>query len=387
MAKTPAILHIITSEAWGGLELYVSQLILKLKNEGIEMGVYCLPDSIVGKKLTSEGITIIPAHKRSKFSPRDIKKVSSLINKKGYTIIHAHTNKDMWLGSWVKLINPKVKLIYNLYMSVASKKDFIHRFIYSRVDALVSTSEVINKEVEKQYPVKKEIIKLIRYGRDFEEYVLDETKRKEIRARWGASSSTKVVATICRIDKTKGVRELMDSFLLLPAEVRSTMQLWIVGDKTVQRKLEDGTVIYEPQADEAYHYLQNVVEQNKLSESVKLIPYQKDLIGYLSAIDIFVLASYNEMYSLAVIDAMLMELIVIGTNAGGTSEQLGNGTRGVMVEPHSANAIAEGVANAATHFDELKELAVRAKAWSMAQHSWRATLAKYMDLYNDMQPN
>jgi hypothetical protein len=165
------------------------------------------------------------------------------------------------------------------------------------------------------------------------------------------------------------------------------MQLWIVGDKTVQRKLEDGTVIYEPQADEAYHYLQNAVEQNKLSESVKLIPYQKDLIGYLSAIDIFVLASYNEMYSLAVIDAMLMELIVIGTNAGGTSEQLGNGTRGVMVEPHSANAIAEGVANAATHFDELKELAVRAKAWSMAQHSWRATLAKYMDLYNDMQPN
>ncbi len=381
MQKAPTVLHIITSEAWGGLELYVSQLILKLKNEGVEMGVYCLPNSIVGKKLISEGVTIIPAHTRSKFSPTDIKNVTSLIKKEGYSIIHAHTNKDMWLGSWVKLLNPKVKLIYNLYMSVASKNDLIHRFIYSRVDALVSTSEVINKNVEAGYPVKKEIIKLIRYGRDFEEYVQDEAKRKEIRIKWGAIESTKVVATICRIDKTKGVRELIDSFLLLPDEVRSTMQLWIVGDRTIHGKAADGSIVYEAQAEEAYHYLLNVVEKNKISDSVKLIPYQSDLIGYLSAIDIFVLASYNEMYSLAVIDAMLMEKLVIGTNAGGTPEQLGWGSRGVLVEPHNALMLAKGIAHAVTKFEELKELASKSKAWARAEHSWHSTLAKYLNLY------
>ena len=42
---------------------------------------------------------------------------------------------------------------------------------------------------------------------------------------------------------------------------------------------------------------------------------------YLLASDYFVLGSYDEMYSLSMIDAMMAGCFVIGTNNGGHAEQ------------------------------------------------------------------
>jgi glycosyltransferase involved in cell wall biosynthesis len=379
-----SVLHIITSEATGGLETYALQLISKLEKEGVKTGVYCLRDSIVGQKIVASGLKVYPARKRSKFSAKDIKQVLEIAKRENYNIIHAHTNKDMWLGSWAVLFNPKLKLIYSLYMSVAGKKDFIHRFIFSRVSALVTTSQVINEEVARHYPIHPSVIKLIRYGRDTEEYVFNKEKRVSIRARWNAPEDKLVVGTICRIDKTKGVRELASSFLELSKENQNKIQLWIIGDRTVHRKDADGTIVYEQQANEAYQFITDFIETNNLHDSIKLIPYQADLIGYLSALDIFVLASYNEMYSLAVIDAMLMERLVIGTNAGGTSEQIGKNERGILVAPSRADAIANGITEAVSRFDEYNQRATHARKWALAQHAWHAALADFKRLYEEL---
>ncbi len=381
---TISVLHILTSEAIGGLESYALQLISKLEKEGVRTGVYCLRDSIVGQKIVASGLKVYSAHKRSKFSIKDIQQVLAIAKKEKYSIIHAHTNKDMWLGSWVALFNPKIKLIYNLYMSVAAKKDFIHRFIFSRISALVTTSQLINQKVEKHYPIKASIIKLIRYGRDIENYVFDEKKREAIRRQWKASEQTLVVATICRIDKTKGVRELATSFLHLSKENQNKVQLWIIGDKTVHHKETEGTIIYEQQAEEAFQYIQDFIAKNNLGQSVKLIPYQPDLIGYLSALDIFILASYNEMYSLAVIDAMLMQRLVIGTNTGGTPEQLGQGSRGILIEPHYDETIAQGITQAVTQFDALKEKAATARTWALTEHAWDRATQGFIKLYTSL---
>jgi hypothetical protein len=249
---------------------------------------------------------------------------------------------------------------------------------------LVSTSEVINSEVARHYPIDPSVIKLIRYGRDTQEYVFNNEKRNFIRSTWNAPSDKLVVGTICRIDKTKGVRELASSFLKLSPENQNKIQLWFIGDRTVHYKEADGTIVYEQQANEAFQFIADFIETNKLQDSIKLIPYQPDLIGYLSALDIFVLASYNEMYSLAVIDAMLMERLVIGTNAGGTTEQIGKNERGILVEPNSPEAIADGVTQAITHFNEYNQRAKDAHAWAVAQHDWNTALAKFKRLYQEL---
>jgi D-inositol-3-phosphate glycosyltransferase len=379
-----SVLHIITSEATGGLETYALQLISKLEKEGVRTGVYCLRDSILGQKIMASGLKVYPAHKRSKFSAKDIKQVLAIVKRENYDIIQAHTNKDMWLGSWVALFNPKRKLIYSLYMSVVGKKDFIHRFIFSRVTALVTTSEVINGEVALHYPIDPSVIKLIRYGRDTEEYIFNQKKRVSIRSTWNAPEDKLVVGTICRIDKTKGVRELASSFLELSKESQNKIQIWIIGDRTVHHKEPNGTVVYEQQANEAFQFITNFIETNNLHDSIKLIPYQADLIGYLSALDIFVLASYNEMYSLAVIDAMLMERLVIGTNAGGTSEQIGKNERGILVAPFSVDSIADGIAEAVSRFKEYNPRATDARKWALKGHSWQSAIDKFIELYKEL---
>jgi len=108
------------------------------------------------------------------------------------------------------------------------------------------------------------------------------------------------------------------------------------------------------------------------------------MISFLGSLDIFVLASYNEMYSLAVLDAMLINLPVISTDKGGTPEQLGFGERGFLVEPKSAKALADQIFYCVNNLNETKEKAKMGFTWTRAQHNWKNVIQQYVDLYNEV---
>ncbi|MBK7865882.1 MAG: glycosyltransferase family 4 protein [Ignavibacteriales bacterium] len=86
------------------------------------------------------------------------------------------------------------------------------------------------------------------------------------------------------------------------------------------------------------------------------------------------LPTHNEMYSLSVIDAMLMGLPVIGTNAGGTTEQIGNNERGLLVTPGSSLSIAEAIRFLLNNPSETKLKGENAQIWALSQHDFANTV-------------
>jgi glycosyltransferase involved in cell wall biosynthesis len=144
--------------------------------------------------------------------------------------------------------------------------------------------------------------------------------------------------------------------------------------------------VYEPQAQETFDWLKDFAQKNEVEGRLQLIPFQKDTLPYLAAMDIFVLGTYKETYSLAVIDAMLMGLPLIGTNTGGTPEQLGQ-DRGILVEPQSAQSIADAI----VRYVEQPELRARhgenGKVWAQREHSWENKLGKLAGLYAGVLAN
>ena len=226
MGQYPGTLHLITTEAWGGLEMYVFELVNKLVKDGLRCSVYCLPNTVIEQKFQSAGIPTISAYKHSKYNLKDILKVRKIMRDNDYQIIHAHTNVDAWRGSLALNFDTKRKLIFNLYMGVVNKKDLVHRFIFRKIDALVSTSEIINNEVKEKYPINKNKIRLIRYGREVENYFTNTYERDVIREKYNTEEKDIVVGTMCRIDIQKGVKELVCAFLNISEEERKCLKIW-----------------------------------------------------------------------------------------------------------------------------------------------------------------
>ena len=67
-----------------------------------------------------------------------------------------------------------------------------------------------------------------------------------------------------------------------------------------------------------------------------LIP---DSYKYLKAFDLYVLPSYEECFSLSLLDAQLAGLVVVGSQSGGTPEIVREGETGFLFEAENAASL------------------------------------------------
>jgi glycosyltransferase involved in cell wall biosynthesis len=77
-----------------------------------------------------------------------------------------------------------------------------------------------------------------------------------------------------------------------------------------------------------------------LAESVHFLGPRRDVPDLLNAMDIFVLPSYSEGVSLALLEAMAAGLPVIATAVGGTPEVVTDGVTGLLIPPRDPAALA-----------------------------------------------
>ena len=106
----------------------------------------------------------------------------------------------------------------------------------------------------------------------------------------------------------------------------------IVGEPTRRSATRFGQSEFDPESEAYSKELTGFIEKNGLQNKVILPGFQDDLTGYLGAMDIFVFPSRNELYALAVLDAMCMRLPIIATRAGGNLEQIRENETGLFYE-------------------------------------------------------
>lgn len=377
------LLHFICSDAFGGMELYVKELLVQQKQAGYELAVLTKKNTRLANELKELAIPIFYIPKNaSKFSLPILFKIKKIVAEDNITHIHTHNNIDIWMASWYKCIfNRSVRHVNSTYMIMHKNKHKGHyQFLYHFVDGISSTSALTNQSIMKNIPIDKHKITLIPYGRSVHQFVSQEALRNTIRNQYQAQDKM-VVAMLSRIDQEKGNLEFAQSYLKLPTPIQEQVQYWIIGEPTMAFLDSDGKPVYEAQSKATENAITDIVTSNHLENKIIRIPFQKEYIAYLDAIDIFILPSYNEMYSLSLLDAMLMKKPIIGTNTGGTPEQLGDGERGLLMEARDTDAIAHAVEALIMNRVLAKEKATHAYEWAIQTHAWDATLKKYEAFY------
>jgi len=129
-------------------------------------------------------------------------------------------------------------------------------------------------------------------------------------------------------------------------------------------------VVGEPKFDTASARYDNVAYLKELKSLVKKLNLKKEVIftgersdmpEIMKAIDLLILASWEEPFGRSLIEAMAMEKPVISTNVGGPTEIVKNGLNGILISPKNPQVIAQTVIELASNEKKSVEMGRRGR--------------------------
>lgn len=104
------------------------------------------------------------------------------------------------------------------------------------------------------------------------------------------------------------------------------------------------------------------ITDNDLAGRIEMLGFRKDVPALLNAMDIFVHASIGpEAFGRVILEAMAMSKPIIGTDGGGTPEQVIDHDTGLLVPMNDAPAMAEALEELVSDMDAARQMGVNAR--------------------------
>ena len=184
----------------------------------------------------------------------------------------------------------------------------------------------------------------------------------ELRQSWQIPPAVPLIGLIARMNGSKGHDILLQA---LPQVWAHHPQVHVVlvgtGEHEAQIKAQ----------------AQAIDEQQR----IHFVGYQKDLPNVLAELDIFVLPSFHEGLSLALLEAMASEKVIVATATDGSTEVLTHGENGLLVPIGDSAALAKALLEVLEHPEQHGRLGRVARETIIQQYHFDRTLARIWALY------
>jgi glycosyltransferase involved in cell wall biosynthesis len=117
---------------------------------------------------------------------------------------------------------------------------------------------------------------------------------------------------------------------------------------------------------------------------VQFVGYRDDVHEFYRALDLYLLTSHHEGFSLSTVQALATGLPVVATRCGGPEEIVTDGSDGVLIPAGSPAAVAVAIAALARDPVRRSALGAAARATAETRFSTRAMLGQYEALYESL---
>ena len=197
------------------------------------------------------------------------------------------------------------------------KRDLYHKFVYSHIDVFLVITRKLYHEACNYLPIHKSKIHVLEYGINIpsKDSIVDKEK---FYSSNNLDSSTFLIGVFSRIEEQKGQHLVLNAI----AQSKHEIQLCIIG-----HSMDD---VYK-------HRLQTDVLSLNLQNHVHFIDFVDSPMSYMPCFDLIILPTYEETFGLIVAEAMMMEVPVIGSNAGGVPEIINHQENGLLFESKNYN--------------------------------------------------
>ncbi len=368
-------LFVCLSRSWGGLEQTVAFDAQEFARYELPVRVAVLRDSPIHRALSEKtGVTVLPLDYR----PRDTldfhfrNDLEKWIDAGEVNLVHTH--QTTLLGSispwvWKK---KRIPLIASRHiMSNHDKRNWIHSFIYQRVDSLLVMSEALRENVLATHPIDDRKVEIVNLGLDFERFNPERVDARRQRADWGAADDTVVVGLVGRIDPAKGQGTFIKAAAGLMKRIGSDRKLRfvVVGEETLGS--EDGHL----------EELKAMVTQFHLEESVLFTGYMENIPEVMQAFDVFVMPSKQEAFGLVAIEAMAMECPIVISSGGSAQEIVGREEFGLLTRPDDAFDLQHRLRALIEDEATRQEMGRRARLHVKSKYDCRLRLQRTLEVY------
>ncbi len=288
-------------------------------------------------------------------------------------VLHAH---DVGAAGWIAVLGARltggrslVKMRTGRHVYERRMATRFGRFRFTLLLRLAHRVLVVNEEVRAmlaELGVGGERVRALPNAVDLRAFrppTADEGR--EARERVGASRDRRTALYVGRLEPLKGVDVLLEAWDRLDADAQSRLELVVVGDGSQAPALRRAASRLEPTA------------------SVRLVGARTDVRDHYWAADLFVLPSWTEGMSNALLEAMACGVPVVATAVGGTPEMVDEGA-GRLCPPGDPSALAGALEEMAALTSAWPAMGERAREAVAAGGGLRGQVERVQALYSEM---
>jgi glycosyltransferase involved in cell wall biosynthesis len=208
-------------------------------------------------------------------------------------------------------------------------------------------------------------LRLVENGIPLADHAISPDATKKAREEIAAGPEDFVIVTIGRIDKLKGHPYLIEAFHMA-SQRHKHLLLILVGEGEDRPKLE------------------GLARKLGIAHQVRFLGYKKNPDFYLDMADLYICSSITEGFSLAVTEAMYHKLAVIATRVGSNPDLIEHGISGLLVDPHSSQAIATALDDVIENRYDRASLGEHARTTIATKYDIKRTADAYLRLYQEL---
>lgn len=326
----PRLLQLITLSDWGGAQQYVLSLARGLRDQ-YDVTVACAPGGPLVDRLHREGIRVIevPSLVRMPHPLLDLKALRFLVRLmrgEQFALVHCHSTKAGLLGRIAaRMAGVPVVLFTAHGWQFVGDWPLLLRLAMAAAEwlaARLSTAIICVSDYDRQIALRMGIgtperLVVVHNGVDPAPWLGNGQGAPD--PPDGQRPSTAVMVGRLTIQK--------DPAALLEAwhRVDRSHRLIMVGD---------GPLLTD---------LKTQIQRDGLADRVLLLDPTSDIPSLLRTADVFVQCSRWEGLPLAIIEAMMSGLPVVGTRVGGVAEVVGDGETGLLVPRQDPEALSSAL--------------------------------------------
>lgn len=290
---------------------------------------YLLPekDHLVGE-LEAMGVGTHCLGVRSDADLRWLARLGQLLRLRRYDIVHAHSPLSASPARLLVRVGFRstafVYTEHNRWPSYHVVTRTVDRMTYGLNDAAIAVSEDVRSSMSGRARRRTEVVT---HGIDVARVRAHRGARAARRAELGVGDDEILVLTVANLRENKRYPDLLAAARIV-IDAGAPVQFAAAGHGPLKAEIE------------AEH------RRLALGDRFRLLGFRRDALDLIAAADLFVLASSHEGLPVAVMEALVMGVPVVATDAGGLSEAVTHEVDGLLVPAGDPAALAGAIQQA-----------------------------------------
>lgn len=319
------IVNPLERAAWGGVERWLMDLALGLRERGHRIVSAGCPESAWTQRSAEAGFPVCTVPLRSDFSLPQARTLAAFARTHAVDVIATKLHRGIRASGFAARFcgRPPVVAFMGL---VETEPGWRYRLTYRLfLDRVVTLSDAMRDEIATRGALDPRTVVTIPYGIRPGDYALPAEARDAVRRDLGATPETPVALALGRLHLQKRFDLLLDAFRRV-ADRLPGARLWIAGTGRLEADLD--------------------AQRRRLSleDSVRFLGFRRDVAPLLAACDCLVMSSDFEGLPMVALEAMASARPVVATNVGSLPAMVEHGKTGLLVAKGDGDGLADALA-------------------------------------------